>query len=167
MTTEKFVDPPPFIQEWENADENTWPKPPPCLGPDVDYFSFQRNITRTRGNTFPDQILDINKDTRVYLKQLNHSILVAYLAIIKKQIDQPHEPEILSPYVEHIKFLVQVMSQALNTYRPFQAKKYYLMLFEEQIQQKEELYNQLKQMVDDANEKYKDFDVDKKKMEEC
>ena len=51
MTTEKYLDPPPFIEDWENDDESTWPKPPECIGDDVDYYSFFMNnysFTRTR-----------------------------------------------------------------------------------------------------------------------
>ncbi|BFU24395.1 MED7, putative [Entamoeba histolytica HM-1:IMSS-B] len=168
MSAEKYLDPPHFIQEWESNDESTWPKPPACLGDDETYFSFNRTVKREETDLFPSEILDRTKDVRDQLKQLNHSILVAYLAIISKQMNQPHRYEVITPYVYHLRLLISTMHQALNSYRPYQAKKYYALLFEKQVEHKEKLYEQLKALIDDANNKYKkNFEIPKKSMEEC
>lgn len=157
MAKECFVDPPSFIQEWEKEDESTWPKPPTPLV-DEEYNSFG-GIVRKRQNIFPDKVLDINEEdfARKQLKELNHSIMVTYLAIVKKQIDQLHCVSALNPLLEHFFFMLNVMNQTLSAYRPDQAKQYYMMLLEKQVQQKEELYRTLKEKIDEANKKYSNF----------
>ena len=48
------------------------------------------------------------------------------------------------------------MTNALNLYRPYQAKLFYTLLFEQQVREKEELYNKLKKEVEEINNKYND-----------
>ncbi|KAL7721041.1 Mediator of RNA polymerase II transcription subunit 7 [Entamoeba marina] len=173
MTQESFVEPPMwYINEFEEDDQTKWPNKPTCISEDELYFSFSRTIKPKENETFTSPFLDINSDLSGHmkmlnlLKMLNHSILVAYLSIIKKQMDQPVCPALLEPFLRHIDTLIEVMHKALNSYRPLQAKQYYANLLEKQVTEKEKLYEELKKEVDEANEKYKDFGV-KKPMEEC
>ena len=164
MTTEKYPDPPPFIEEWKDDDESTWPKPPECLPDDVSYYSFQRTVNPI--NTTQQQI-EIEGDVKQQLKELNHSLLATYLTIINRQIERPYEPDVISAYVNHFQILIEKIHERLNAYRPIQAKKYYVSLFEKQVEQKEKLYKELKKYIDETNARYKDYQMKSKPMEEC
>ena len=114
-----------------------------------------------------NEVLEIEEDVKLQLKQLNHSLLATYLTIINRQIERPYEPDIIRDYVDHFQFLIEQIHKLLNAYRPIQAKKYYVTLFEKQVEQKEKLYKELKTLIDESNARYKDYQIKSKPMEEC
>ena len=167
MTSEKYPELPPFIEEWANEDESTWPKPPECLSDDTDYFTFKRIVKRETNTEPTNEIVDMDGDIKQQLKELNHSLLANYLAIVNKQIETPYEKDVIEAYVKFFQTLIENIHRLLNAYRPNQAKKYYVSLFEKQVEQKEKLYRELKALIDESNAKYKDVPIKPKPMEEC
>ena len=93
--------------------------------------------------------------------------MATYLTIIYRQVEKPYEPDIINAYVNHFQWLIEKIHDLLNAYRPIQAKKYYIALFEKQVEQKEKLYKELKELIDASNAKYKDYQLKQKPMEEC